>query len=242
MIFLYIFLAIAVATLVVYLIVARKKKLFPFATRTKMSLSDAIRSAGGEFFEDYLLVDRIGKGHRIDFILANKYGIFVIVKDDAKCALKGSDVDQYWVRRVGEKEETILNPGKSNYRHVAALKEILGKDLPFSLCIVCDRCNFREAHSAYLHTTDTLRKFLLSRTKPVLTDEEVVSIGELLASKRAESIDERDDRDDFATERASTSPRCPYCGGHLEMKGGAGHRYYVCENAPECKYRKSLEL
>ncbi|NTV49802.1 MAG: nuclease [Geobacteraceae bacterium] len=202
---------------------------------------------------------------QIDHVIVSKYGIFVVETKNIKGWIFGDANQSTWTQQIFKHKSKFQNPLRQNYKHVKTLESLLGlsDQQIHSLIVFVGESTFKTEMPANVTHGIGYIRFIKSKTKPVLTVEDVreivskIEIGRLTPSFKTNRehikhvktiISEKQNitKDMSATPKHKTDNSiidvnaCKACGSEMkirEKKSGddAGKKYWVCIKFPECR-------
>ena len=191
---------------------------------------------------------------QIDHIFVSVFGVFVVETKNMAGWIFGSERDREWTQVFrGGKKYKFRNPLRQNYGHVRALEAALAEiRLPRgtvrSVVVFVGKAQFRRAMPANVTVGLDGTRYIQSFRTPVLSDEQVASICQVIDSRRMNpswATDRKHVRN-LRRRYSSEARSCPRCGRKMVLRTarrgrGAGKRFWGCEGFPTCRMVEKAE-
>lgn len=205
---------------------------------------------------------------QIDHIIVSTFGVFVIETKNYTGWIFGRANQRMWTQKIYRRSQQFQNPLHQNYGHVRTLQDLLGLEtgVIHSLIVFVGNSTFKTEMPENVTTTGGYIRFIKSRTKPLLSPEQVAEIVERIGSGRLKaslktsrehvqhvrSIVAAKTTRDAAPGAALAAPiadvkrPCPKCGAALVLltiKTGAkaGTQFWGCGTFPSCRFMQTIE-
>ena len=195
---------------------------------------------------NHLIIKDESGSTEIDHIIVSKFGIFVIETKDYSGRIYGDEKSKYWTQNIYGNKTRFQNPLLQNYRHTMILFKYLAieheKIKP--VVVFWGNCEFKTRMPAKVIRggIEGCTDYILSFSKVVFTDEEVINICETLKSGKAEmNLLSNWRHRQSLTKRYESDTVCPKCGGHLVERNGKQGPFIGCSNFPRCRYTRTLD-
>jgi hypothetical protein len=181
---------------------------------------------------------------QIDHVIVSRYGIFVIETKNYSGWIFGSDSSEYWTQNLyGEKYE-LYNPLKQNESHIKTLQSLL--KIPYdkfiSIVVFTGDATLKFRSQGIVIKRSELNRTILSYETPILSEDQVRSISEMIARLSSNNADLRKRHIQRVKEGREikktllSSGICPRCRGKLILRKGKFGSFYGCSNFPQCRY------
>lgn len=186
---------------------------------------------------------------QIDHIIVSVYGVFVVETKYMKGWIFGAEKQKTWTQKIYRHTTRFQNPLHQNYKHVKTLQSLLDltDEQVHSVVVFIGDSVFKTAMPANVAYGGAYISYIKSKTKPVLTSEQVSQIkqqidqGRLERSFKTNRAHIRHVRETLNTKASVTGNiTCPKCGGAMvlrESKRGAtiGQQFWGCGAYPKCR-------
>jgi restriction system protein len=186
---------------------------------------------------------------QIDHVIVSRYGIFVIETKNMKGWIFGSPQQKTWTQKIYWHTSKFQNPLHQNYKHTQTLQSALAidPDKVFSLVVFVGDSTFKTPMPDNVVYAGGYIRFIKSKTQPILSDGEVLAIGNKIASGRLKpSI--RTNRDHVKHVKAIIEEKqsqvdenaCPKCGSPMILRtarngDNQGKQFWGCTGYPKCR-------
>lgn len=132
----------------------------------------------------------LGGTTQIDHILVSRYGVFVIETKNMKGRIYGRASDQLWTQAFIGRSFTFLNPLRQNFKHLKAVKAVLGLESwrVHSIVVFVGTATFGAPMPTNVCGLRGLVPMLCSRRRIALNDAEVRNAVERLAGSRIPTL------------------------------------------------------
>lgn len=189
---------------------------------------------------------------QIDHIIVSIYGVFVVETKFFRGWIFGSEKEKVWTQTIYRNKYKFQNPLHQNYKHVQTLKQLLqlSDEQIFSLVVFTGDSQFKSAMPENVAFGGRYVNYILSKTTPVLTEEQVNSIihaiqNEALIKSFTTNRAHKKHVQELQTKRTprvtdSSEPVCPNCGSSMvkrTVKRGEhiGRQFWGCSEFPKCR-------
>jgi len=185
-----------------------------------------------------------GSTTQIDHILVSKYGLFVIETKNMKGWIFGGEHQKQWTQQNFKQKHQFQNPLHQNYRHIKALKEVLGLPVSAFISVVAfvGNCKFKTPMPLNVLRGISYASYIRSFTQEKLDPLQIRQVLTKLQNKRLEQSFQTD-RGHVANlkeriNKSVDSNNCPKCGGSMVLRQNRnnGNSFYGCSNYPKCKH------
>ncbi|MEJ2298469.1 MAG: nuclease-related domain-containing protein, partial [Woeseiaceae bacterium] len=115
---------------------------------------------------------------QIDHIVVSRYGVFVIETKNYSGWIFGDAASRHWTQVLYRKKYRFMNPLRQNYKHVEAVKSLLGlsDQFIFSVVVFVGKADFKTVLPDNVVYRHELGGLIRSKNDPVLSAAEVESI------------------------------------------------------------------
>jgi restriction system protein len=238
--------------------------LIPLAILAGVFQSRWFKGAAGEFLvhlsgklfldkEKYHLIKNVtlpteDGSTQIDHIIVSKYGVFVVETKNMKGWIFGSPNQKTWTQKIYKHTSKFQNPLHQNYKHVKTLESALGlnEQQIHSVVVFVGDSTFKTEMPENVTYGGGYRRYIESKTQPVLTESEVKEIigkietGRLTPSFKTNRAHVKHVKSIVAEKVDSNATVCPKCGSAMvlrEAKKGPdmGKKFWGCSNFPKCR-------
>ena len=183
---------------------------------------------------------------QIDHIIVSKYGIFVVETKNMKGWIFGNPNQKTWTQKIYKHSNKFQNPLHQNYKHVKTLESLLGLNAEqlFSVVVFIGDSTFKTEMPENVTSGMGYVKFIKSKNKIVLTENEINQINEKIETGRfSRSIKTNLEHVKHVKQIVSkkeNSKICPKCGNVMlirEVKKGKniGKKFWGCSTFPKCR-------
>lgn len=201
--------------------------------------------------EKYHLIKNVtlptdGGSTQIDHIIVSRYGVFVVETKNIKGWIFGNANQKMWTQQIYKHKNKFQNPLHQNYKHTKVLGELLGlsETQLFSVVVFVGDSTFKTEIPENVTYGKGYIRFIKSKTQPILSESEVVSVthkiesGRLTPSFKTNREHVKHVKEIIATKVVSQI--CPKCGSEMvlrEVKKGqnAGNKFWGCSKFPKCR-------
>ncbi len=187
---------------------------------------------------------------QIDHIFVSRYGVFVVETKNMKGWIFGREMDRQWTQKIGRDTYKFQNPLRQNYKHIAALKTLLGipPDTIHSVIVFVGNSTFKTNMPAKVTHTGGYVRYIRSFKQPVFSETQVENILAQIKSGRFEpsgATQKAHVRRLKARANPNAVRRCPKCGNLMVQRTAkrgtrAGEKFWGCSSYPKCKAVQSV--
>ncbi|MGY0374643.1 nuclease-related domain-containing protein [Clostridium sp. JNZ J1-5] len=151
-------------------------------------LLSSLDSEEYKVLNDIMIRKKDGKTTQIDHIIVSAYGIFVIETKNYAGWIFGKENDKYWTQVLNKRTKNkFFNPIFQNKGHINALKELIGKDIPYySIVAFSTKATLKNKMSNVVYMSQ-LKKTIRQYTDKAISKKEVINICNII--KRANILD-----------------------------------------------------
>lgn len=151
-------------------------------------LLSSLDSEEYKVLNDIMIRKKDGKTTQIDHIIVSAYGIFVIETKNYSGWIFGKENDKYWTQVLNKRTKNkFFNPIFQNKGHINALKELIGKDIPYySIVAFSTKATLKNKMSNVVYMSQ-LKKAIRQYTDKAISKKEVINICNII--KRANILD-----------------------------------------------------
>jgi len=213
--------------------------------------------------KDVTLPTEDGGTTQIDLIIVSPYGVFVVETKNMRGWIFGGERQKTWTQKFHKKTFKFQNPLHQNYKHVKTLQKLieLEDNQIFSVVVFVGESTFKTEMPPNVNRGLDYVKYIKSKTEPVLSEQEIKRITDLIESGRLERSTETSKKHieylKQKTKKAKapaekveppaekvkpieTSPSCPKCGSAMVLRtakrgDNAGQEFWGCERYPKCR-------
>lgn len=179
---------------------------------------------------------------QIDHIIVSIYGVFVVETKNLKGWIFGSENKPQWTQKIFKETYKFQNPLRQNFKHVAALREMLDltKDQIHSIVVFVGDSKFKTPMPDNVVNRNGYIRFVKSQQTPVIDADQVsVIIDKIESGKLTRSISTNRKHRQYLSEKKDNHS-CPTCGSSMilrESKKGAnvGQQFWGCSTFPKCR-------
>lgn len=186
---------------------------------------------------------------QIDHVIVSMYGVFVVETKNMKGWIFGGANQKQWTQKIFKHSQKFQNPLHQNYKHVKALQELLGLESEqlHSVVVFVGGSTFKTPMPDNVTRGLGYVKYIKSRTEPLLSEDQVVTIVQQIESGRyprtfathrqhvkhvKSLVEAKEAKDDLVA--------CPKCGSDMvlrEAKRGEnkGQQFWGCSKFPSCR-------
>ena len=115
---------------------------------------------------------------QIDHIIVSIYGVFVIETKNMGGWIFGNPNHAKWTQTFVKGKNSFQNPLRQNYKHIKELEALLqiGEDKLFSVVVFTGDAEFKTPMPDNVIRSGRLARYVLGRSRPLLTESEVQRI------------------------------------------------------------------
>lgn len=197
---------------------------------------------------DYHLIENvtlpIGDGTtQIDQLIISPYGIFVIETKNMQGWIFGGTDQAQWTQQTYRHKQKFQNPLRQNYKHVAAVRELLclGPHQVHSVVVFVGDCTFKNTMPAkVVHGVSALAKYIKSKDVPFLEEHDLPGLVDSLLKHRLQpSLQTNLTHIENVKKQVLL---CPRCGEEMveRTNNRSGDRFLGCRRYPQCKGTRPL--
>ncbi len=187
---------------------------------------------------------------QIDQVVISPYGIFVIETKSMSGWIFGSPDRAQWTQTFPRHKQKFQNPLRQNFRHVAAVQELLmlGSHQVFNVVVFVGDCTLKTPMPAeVVHGVSALAKFIKSKRVPLLAEYDLQGLVDGLLEHRLQPGSKTDLAHVQNVKRQASSDEvdawaCPRCGTTMIERSNkrSGERFMGCRQYPQCKGTRPL--
>jgi len=199
---------------------------------------------------DYHLIKNItlpvGEGTtQIDQLIVSPYGIFVIETKNMNGWIFGSPNQAQWTLQLYRYKKKFQNPLRQNYKHVAAVQELLslGSHQVYNVVVFVGGSTLKAPMPAeVVHGVFALAKFIKSKRVPLLAEYDLQGIIDILMNDRLRPGLRTNFTHVRNVEAQASSRACRRCGTEMVERTNkrSGERFLGCKRYPQCKGTRPL--
>ncbi len=192
---------------------------------------------------------------QIDHVIVSKFGVFVIETKNIKGWIFGSVNQKMWTQQIYKHKTQFQNPLHQNFKHTQTLQKALElePEKMFSLVVFIGDSNFKTPMPENVVYAGSYIRFIKSKTKPVLSDIEVINLckqiqsGRLIPSLKTHIAHAQHVKNLVEQKQQTRNDNaCPKCGQSMVLrtvrKGeNQGKEFWGCSAFPRCKTVKSAD-
>jgi len=186
---------------------------------------------------------------QIDHVIVSRYGVFVIETKNMKGWIFGSPQQKTWTQKIYRHTSKFQNPLHQNYKHTQTLQSALelDPDKVFSLVVFVGDSSFKTPMPDNVVYAGGYIRFIKSKTQPILSDREVLAIGDKIISGRLRpSIKTHREHVSHVKaiieekQRQADENACPKCGRPMVLRtsrsgDNQGKQFLGCSGFPKCR-------
>ena len=187
---------------------------------------------------------------QIDQLVISPYGIFVIETKNMKGWIFGSPNQAQWTQQIYRYKQKFQNPLRQNYKHVAAVRELLslGPHQVYNVVVFVGDCTLKTPMPAeVVHGVFALTKFIKSKRVPLLAEYELPGHIDSLLNHRLHpglwtNLTHVRNVKRQASSNEVGAEVCPRCGAVMVERTNkrSGERFLGCRRYPRCKGARPL--
>lgn len=204
--------------------------------------------------EDYRVINNVLLPYKngttqIDHVVVSKYGIFVLETKYMKGKIYGNEKGHDWQKYSHGRCVNFRNPFHQNYGHIMGLKSLCGREQSdfISMVIFVGSPKLKVETKNPLYDENDFVDAILSKRSQVLTEQDVISVENLIRSANVDSVRNRKAHKEAIKKRIAENDKkieqgiCPSCGGNLVARNGKRGPFYGCSNYPKCRYTADIK-
>jgi predicted RNA-binding Zn-ribbon protein involved in translation (DUF1610 family) len=191
---------------------------------------------------------------QIDHVIVSKFGVFVIETKNMKGWIFGNANQKMWTQQIYKHKTQFQNPLHQNFKHTQTLQSALELEPEkiFSLVVFIGDSDFKTQMPDNIVYAGGYISFIKSKTKPVLSDFEVLNICKKIESGRltpsikthlahvnhVKTLVEQ-------TQQTRNDNVCPKCGKSMVIRTARkgenqGKEFWGCSGFPNCRTVKPI--
>lgn len=191
---------------------------------------------------------------QVDHVVISPFGIFVIETKNLNGWIFGGTTQKRWTQSLrsgwrGSQKYQFKNPLHQNYKHVMAVKALLGVQpkCVFSVVVFVGNAVFMTEMPDNVLGVNDLVPYIESHQAKIIEDDKVEDLSQKLSNCIAAMahfrFDEAYHRGNL--ERNRKYPTCPRCGKRMVLRSakvgaGASSSFWGCSSFPLCKATRCL--
>lgn len=182
---------------------------------------------------------------QIDHVVVSIYGVFVIETKNMKGWIFGSERQAMWTQKIYKHSQRFQNPLRQNYKHVVAVRELLGlaEAEVHSVVVFVGSSTFKTPMPEnVVQGGKALVGYLQSKSEELFTPSEAAKlVAQIEAAQLEPSFQARKTHiENVKKTAANKPPSCPKCGSTMVVRqakrgANAGKRFWGCSRYPSCR-------
>ncbi len=182
---------------------------------------------------------------RIDHIVINERGVFVIDAKDYSGNIYGKESDVEWtqVYNFGKSIHKLYNPVMKNRAHLYIVNSVLPSELsevPLTSAVVFAGGKIKGINSSDVYTVRGMKK-LFKKGERILSCEQMQLIYDSLIKVNGISVKLLDREENLRRMKAYIPLGiCPSCDIELQLRQGRYGEFLACPNYPKCTFTKKI--